>query len=174
MSRTLKISIGVILALFIGWYLASPYIAVHQIKSAAQSRDAEALSEHIDFPALKESVKASMSASIMSNASKSSSDEPFAAAGSALALAMIGPMVDAMITPQAIAMMMQGEEPLSDQQQVEPSAPKQDPDISSSYKDLDTFVITLKDNDKAKESASFILKRHGLFTWKLAALEFPM
>lgn len=172
MSRTAKTSIGMILALLAGWYFASPYFVVHQMRSAAQDRDAESLSEHVDFPALKENLKASLSARMMAEAAKTPGDK-FAAAGSALAMTMMGPMIDAMITPQAVAMMMQGERPspANDSQQ---SATQREPNVSSSYKGLNTFAITVSEPDESNGEFKLIFKRHGLFTWKLTSAEFPM
>ena len=174
MSRTVKIVIGTVIVLLLGWYLASPYIALHQMRTAAENRDAEALSEHIDFPALKEDLKASFSAKMMAEAAKAQSDEPFAAAGSALAMAMIGPMIDAMVTPQAVAMMMKGEKPSPTNMAEQSSEPQREPNVSASYKGLNTFAVTVSEPEDQTSSFKLIFKRHGFFNWKLTSAELPM
>ena len=174
MSRTVKIVIGTVIVLLLGWYIASPYIALHQMRSAAENRDAEALSEHIDFPALKEDLKASFSAKMMTEAAKAPSDEPFAAAGSALAMAMIGPMIDAMVTPQAVAMMMKSEKPSPANLAEQSSDSKREPNVSASYEGLNTFAVTVSEPDDQTSSFKLIFKRHGFFNWKLTSAELPM
>ena len=174
MSRTAKVLVGIVLAIVAGWYFASPYLVLHQMKSASEARDAEALSRHIDFPALKENLKASFAARVMADVAHAPDNEPFAAAGSALAIAMIGPMIDAMITPQAVAMMLQGETPDPGQSSGKYSASLLEPEISMGYRDLDTFAVTVSGPGLREDAVELILKRHGLFAWKLTAAELPL
>ena len=175
MSRLAKILIAGAAVLLIGWYAVSPYITLHQMRSAAESKDAEELSEHIDFPAVKESLKASFSAKMMSEAANSPNDNPFAGAGAALAIAMIGPMIDALVTPQAIAMMMQGEKPPPQQAQVPAaSTPNKEPNVSSGYTGINTFDVDVSDKDDPTAKIGLRFKRHGLFSWKLTSIEMPM
>ena len=42
--------------ILLGMYLASPLIALHRIASAVETKDAVALTERIDFPALRRSL----------------------------------------------------------------------------------------------------------------------
>lgn len=175
MSRLLKIAVASVLALLIGWYVASPYITLHQMRSAAESRDAEELSEHIDFPAVKESLKASFSARMIAEAAKSPDDNPFAGAGAALAIAMIGPMIDSLITPQAIALMMKGEKPNRPQTDAEPkSASEDEPEVSSGYTGINTFEVDVSSKSDPDAKISLRFKRHGLFSWKLTSIDMPM
>jgi len=39
------------------YVVTAPYITVHQIGDAAKRQDGEALSEHIDFPSVRQSFK---------------------------------------------------------------------------------------------------------------------
>ena len=175
MSRSVKVLLGAALALLVGWYAASPYIALHQMRSAAESKDAATLSEHIDFPAVKESLKASFSAAMMAEVTQSSQDDPFAGAGAALAIAMVGPMVDALVTPQAIAMLMQGEKPELERYDVQvASTPRQEPAVSYGYTGLNTFKVDVSDKSDPNAKIGLRLKRHGLFSWKLTSVDMPL
>jgi hypothetical protein len=40
-----------------GWYWASPWWTLQSMKDAAEARDVDALSRHIDYPALRKSMK---------------------------------------------------------------------------------------------------------------------
>ena len=57
-NRALKWGRWLVLALVIllGLYLASPLIALYDIASAVETKDAAAITERIDFPALKRSL----------------------------------------------------------------------------------------------------------------------
>ena len=70
---------------------ASPYYALHQIKTALAERNAEALAEHVDFPALRTSVKAQLETSMArSIEATAGSGNPLAALGQSIASAMLG------------------------------------------------------------------------------------
>ena len=82
---------------------ASTYYALHQIKTALAERNAEALAEHVDFPALRASVKTQLEASMArSIAATAGSDNPLAALGQSIASAMLGKMVDTMVSPAGV------------------------------------------------------------------------
>ena len=54
------IGLGIIAFLTIGFIFIGPYLTLHKIKSAAENQDGAALSEHIDFLALRQSLKDQM------------------------------------------------------------------------------------------------------------------
>lgn len=173
MNRKSKIAIATCLAAALGWYLASPWMVLYQMKSAVKQRDAAAVSEHIDFPALRENVKAELTAAMMAEATKHRGENPLSTAGSALALAFAGPMLDAMISPQGVAMMLKGED--------EGLVPKAFRDTSSSdvevtraYKGLDTFEVKLASGQQADSSITLVFKRHGFANWMLTSAQLLM
>jgi hypothetical protein len=76
---------------------AAPYITVHQMKDAAKRRDGEALSEHIDFPSVRQCFKDQVNAMF---AKEMVEDEklkgnPYAPVGMAIVGMMVDTMVDA-------------------------------------------------------------------------------
>ncbi|MEZ5436438.1 MAG: DUF2939 domain-containing protein [Pseudomonadales bacterium] len=48
---------GLAVFLVAAYVFALPYITVHQIRQAVEMRDSVALSEHIDFPSVRLSLK---------------------------------------------------------------------------------------------------------------------
>lgn len=40
-----------------GWYWASPWWTLQSMKNAAEARDVDALSRHVDYPMLRENMK---------------------------------------------------------------------------------------------------------------------
>jgi hypothetical protein len=165
-------------------YFASPYWAVHQMQSAAQAGEGDQLSQYVDFPAVRESFKSQFIAMMDQSMTKPGlEDNPFAAFGQMLATAKVGPIVDAMITPDAIAMMIKRGKPPSPPAQAasNPGAPIQTtasaatvkpPRISERYEGWDVFKIDIRDPDTDEEAVMFVLNRNGWFGWKLTAVRF--
>ena len=168
MTRKTKISVTVAaLALVASYLFVSPWITIHQMRSAAEARDAEALSEHVDFPSLRQSLKDQMNVVVTKAMAKE--QDSFAALGAMFAGAMIEKLVDAMITPAGLRQMMAGQEvSLSDslQDAREPFA-----DVSGSYESLNRFVVTVPGEEG--EPSRFILRREG-FGWKLTEIRVAM
>ncbi len=67
------------------------------MKDAAQSHDADALNAYIDYPALRESLKAELMARMTAEAQKGKSG--FGALGMAFGSAIIGPMINILVSP---------------------------------------------------------------------------
>lgn len=160
---------------------AAPYITVYQIRQAAEDRDAEGLSEHIDFPSVRQSLKDQMNAKVMASTSEDLKDNPFAAFGAALAGAMVDKMVDAYVTPAGITQMMKGEKPVGGKARENVSAEttgsghqadkKPFDNASMTYEGLSKFVVEVKDG--SKEPVRFILRRDGI-SWKLSEIGLPL
>lgn len=172
-----KLALGIGAGLFAFYVVAAPYITVHQMKSAAENHDGEALSEHIEFPSVRQSLKDQMNAMF---AKKMAEDEgmkgnPFAALGAAFAGVMVDQVVDAYVTPAGITQLMAGEKPKPGTDQASDgsgsSNSKPLANASMSYESLDKFVVRVKGDDG--EEGKFILRRRGL-GWKLTDIIFPL
>lgn len=50
--------------LLVAGYAGSPFLAVHSLKGAAHKGDADKLSELVDFPAVRESMKSQLQAAM--------------------------------------------------------------------------------------------------------------
>lgn len=153
---------------------ASPYYALHQIKTAVAERNADALASHVDFPALRNSVKTQLEAAMAgSMQAASAGDNPFAAMGQAIAGAMMGKMVDAMVSPAGVVALV-------NKSAVSPPAGADDgdgtgagstqkkADYSAGYTAGDRFAVRSKDGT---QEGALILQRHGVWGWKLSAIE---
>lgn len=176
MSRTTKLIIGSAVALVAAWLFATPYLSVRAMRAAAMERDAEGINSRVDFPALKENIKNQFSAKMLAEtASAPQDDNPFAGAGAALGMMMIGPMVDRLITPEAISMMMRGQKPAGEDTKAEDGAAADNVDPTMGYRDLNTFAVRVRDKAKPEaEELVLLFKRHGLASWKLSAVELPL
>lgn len=177
-----KISLSLIgfaaLIVSIGFYF-TPYIAVHNMRKAAENRDAETLSDYVDYPSLRESIKANLNAKFAGEAVKSPPKSPFEAFGAALAVVLVNRMVDAFVTPESLAMLMKGEKPGANSSaehsgnDVKSDRPKTE--TSMAYEGINRFVVKVQDKEKNQAGApvELVFKRYGLVSWKLASLRLP-
>lgn len=170
-----KVVVGVAAAFFAIYVVAAPYITVFQMKSAAESHDGEALSEHIEFPSVRQSLKDQMNAMFAKKMAEDEDmkDNPFAALGAAFAGMMVDKMVDSYVTPAGITQLMAGEKPQPEENKESSTVSGQKPlsDASMSYESLDKFVVTVKGDDGGE--GKFVLRRRGL-GWKLTDIIIPL
>lgn len=152
--------------------VASPWWTLHLLRAAVERHDGGAVAEQVDFPALRASVKAQMLASMKADLDKPGGANPFAEFGTKLAQALVDPLVDAVVSPAAVAAMVEhGRISIARPGQAAP-APAPDaepvhdkPRFALRYRDWDRFAIT------GENGGSFVFRRDGLWTWKLAAIE---
>jgi hypothetical protein len=164
----------VVAVLGVASYL-SPYWTMYQMKSAIHARDAEGFSKYVDFPALRESFKSQLMAVMDRKIDASDKPaNPFAKLGQALAGAVMSPMVDAMVSPAGVLQMMKSGV-------VKPRLPGDaaTPDTGSEPDGIAKYSVSYRNWNEVvarptkQDAGSFILKRDGIWSWKLGAVEFP-
>jgi hypothetical protein len=160
----------------IGFYF-TPHIAVYNMQKAAENMDAEALSNYVDYPSLRESLKANFNAMMAGEIAKSKNEGPFGAFGAALAAVLINPIIDALVTPESLAMLVKGKKPqIGDTEKTrktQSSSEEADTETSMSYEGLNRFIVMVKQKRSSEDPVKFIYKRHGIISWKLSALRMP-
>lgn len=167
--------VAVILVLVAGfWFYYTPYVAVNNVKKALAARDAVALADYVNFPALRENLKANLGAELARK-----QDNPLQALGAALVMVAINPIVDTMLTPEGLALMMQGNRPdlLKDgrnrpRSEVESgqTADSGGNETQMGYEGFDRFIVTVKKKASQDAPMVFVFHREGLLAWKLAGL----
>ena len=149
MSRW-KTVLGITAVLFAAYIVAAPYITVHQMSSAAENHNGEALSEHVEFPSVRQSIKDQMNAMFVKRMAESDEmkSNAFAVFGAALVGVMVDKMVDAFVTPAGITQLMAGEKPqpqaLQDEESSSSTSRKPFSDASMSYESFNKFVVTVE------------------------------
>ena len=103
MSRSSKVFAGVVVAAALGvaayWHF-SPYHAMSQMKAAARAQDGETFNSYVDYPKLRENLKAQMTNVALSQIGGSS--ESNAAMQGVIVSAFIGPLVDTLVQPEVV------------------------------------------------------------------------
>lgn len=167
--------------LLLVFYLVSPYWSLYRMRQAVEKNDAVYVSDHVDFPLLRESLKATFKAEMAKEVAKEDGDG-FEALGAAFGAMMIGPMVDALVTPEALIAMMQGKD--LDEIETEssgsvvtgdaPQAAEEEMNVTTMrYEKLNRFVVQIADlaeGSAEEESVTLVFHRSGLFSWKLAGI----
>jgi hypothetical protein len=154
----------------------SPHWTVYQMRSAIEQRDYDAFSQYVDYPALRDSFEGQMAAALQEMRNGNSGDtRPLAALTRGIVASLVGPMLDVMITPAGVVEMMNTGTPKITQEVITgaitqtPTAPEAIPDMKVSYRSRDTAAFYRADAPPMPDS--FILRRDGLWNWKLAAVE---
>lgn len=153
---------------------ASPYIAMHSIKKAMDAKDANALSQYVDFPVLRENLKDKLMGSIAQRLPKSDdASNPLGGIGQTLGNMMVGAAVDNLVSPEGVMLMMQTGKfgpkvPRSTPAQSESSsndhANEDDPrGFSLNYQGFSKVRVFRKSDP----GSAFIFRREGLMGWKL-------
>ena len=177
MNQKLMIRLGgAAVAVFVLTYAASPLLAARSLVQAAKTGAEQALERQVDFPAFRASLKDELSARMVAEMRKDDRLGGLSGLGMLLAPTLVSGAVDAFVTPQAIAVMVQeGKAPKPDLAKVEPETGTRSESKkvrqSWGYRDLDTFAVTLTRDDQPDEQVSLLMKRRNLFGWKLAGID---
>lgn len=155
------------------WYWLSPGVAMHGLKEAALSGNKDALSERVDFPAVRESLK-SQFRGVMAAEMAKEKDNPFSALGMAFASVVIDPMIDRAISPDGIkAMVASGTLGASaSSPEATPSDDQKAIDWQIERRGFATFVARAGFTD-GDQSPVMVFQRDGL-GWKLVEIEVPV
>lgn len=168
-----------LLLAIVAWIYFSPYIAIRAMTKAAEQRDAAALSEYVDYPALRESLKAALNAKLLEATNGARDGSPGAGLGAALGQAfgalLIGSFVDSVVSPESLALMLKGQPPKLDKQQRDaPADAKQEREVVNEYEAFDRFVVKARPKSAPEDkSIAMVFRRSGLASWKLTAIRLP-
>ena len=161
-------------ALGIGYYVSSPYITFWRIKVAANDGDTTVLTDHIDFPSLRQSVKDQLNLHLAKDLKESSKGSRFVAGlGMMLGPAMIDRFVDTYVTPAGMAELLREDESLnsasSNRKGKENTEKPPKCNVTRQYRSLDRFDVSCADKDN--KVVSLVFRRQGLFTWRVTDID---
>src|SRR5471030_1267997 len=199
-SKSVVIALMVVVVVAVlGVIYASPYIVLDRLKRAADARDAQTVNQYVDFPLLRGSLKDQVGQLLTRRIDIQKSGNPLAMIGAMIGAALIGPLVDSYATPDGVAAILNGIPPKGDPGEkppvqsesssaaaaapatapapappapavASPSAPKPPPQTTAGYRSFDTFAVNYQ-HGTGDARYSAILRRYGLFSWKLVAVE---
>ncbi|WP_176051581.1 DUF2939 domain-containing protein [Burkholderia sp. BCC1644] len=194
MKKKTRIAIaGIAIAAGVASSYASPYITMYQLRSAIADKDPDSFSSHVDFPSLRESLRAQLMTVMQAKIANSPdlNGNSFAGLGMMMAMGIANQVIDTMVTPAGVmTMMAQGAAkpvrssvPASSSEpserahagsaaaapQTSASTPKAD--YSVGYKSWSTVTATARKG--TDDEVTFVFKRDGLWSWKLSGINLP-
>lgn len=151
------------------------------IKKAIDSKDADKVSEYVDFPALRESLKGQMLLKIDKEL-KTDASNPFGQLGKVLAVGMVNTFIESMVTPSGVLLMLKSGDLAPPGQAPKPlpapesSGSDRHPDFKLAYLDWSRVRVSQASSSSSETpgkagKASFLFRRDGLFGWRLTGLE---
>ena len=159
-----------LLAVVGGWYYASPGLTVKAMVEAAQANDEARFSSYVDYDALRADMKNELTARLQEEAKRDGSAE--AKLGLAMGMAMMGPIVDSMVSPGGMRASFAN---LAKEQSAARAKGKgaekkgalpAEPEIRR--QGLNAFIVTGKDTP----GSGLVFERRGL-GWKLSGVDLP-
>ncbi|QER38334.1 DUF2939 domain-containing protein [Acinetobacter suaedae] len=186
MSQKFKMFSIMLVLLVFGYLFASPYLTIYQIRQAIEQEDSAALASHIDFPSVRQSLKDQVNAQMLQDMPQApSSERGLAAFGAILASSMLDKVVDVMVSPQGVAMLMQGKQ-LKDSLPLQANSDFQTPPSSEStssthaekasykgrYQSFNQFAVEIQ-HPHNRFPTKIILQRTGL-SWKVTQIQLPI
>jgi Protein of unknown function (DUF2939) len=162
------VSAGVV-ALAGGGIYYAPYSTIDNLKNATANRNSEALSESIDFPALRMSIKENVKAQVLKQMAGAEAPTTVKMTPAQVEKT-IEPVVDKLVTPEGLDRLIHDKIPEAkiDLSNLDRDINKSD--LTMGYESFDRFVVRITDKVDRSKNVSLILKRSGL-GWKLAGID---
>lgn len=138
------------------------------MKAAADANDPNALNAYIDYPALREGLKAEIIGQITAEARKDKSG--LRGLGLTIGTAVVGPVIDDLVTPAGMraALMAKRDQAHFDPARRAASALHLPDDPAIVRHGCSEFLVVSKQHP----TRGLVFKRHGL-SWKLSGVELP-
>lgn len=181
-SKTTKVFI-LIAGIAIGsyWYW-SPFLAIHNMKQAAEQRDADSFNQYVDYAKLRESLKGQFAALLAKEMAKSdtgsSAEKAGAALGNMIGLAFVDKIVDTMVRPEVVMKAMeQGKMEKPGKESDTSSKPKDysDPKWDFERKGVDKLIAySVPTSESDSRRIGLVFERTGFSTWKLTELRISL
>jgi hypothetical protein len=175
MRRVVIVGVAIAVAL-IGYVAAGPFLVMGQIRSAVQQHDSEALSSHVDFPALRANLKDQLNVAYTREATRDLKENSTAALGAALAVSkVVDTAVDSLITPSGLTNLLAGTPSRRDGAEPGQASDQQAEPIRSirySYDSITRFSAWIKLHPADRDEARLVFTLDGL-SWKLSNIVVP-
>jgi hypothetical protein len=162
-----------------GYWHYSPYLAMKQMHAAAEQKDADTFSAHVDYPKVRESLKGQLAAMMTGKlGSSGASSGGLEGLGAAMGLALINPMIDAMVSPEMVMRSMQQGDfkplPSAAEGSTGTAEPAKEPNWEFDRVDTNKLISYAVDPDsKDGPQVGAVFERSGFADWKLTELRLP-
>lgn len=165
MGRAVKVALAV---LALGLSAFALYLWASPTSSSAPSRgrssgDRARLERLVDFPRVREGLKAQVQARLLREMGQEVAQNPLAGLAYLFVAGMVDPLVDALVSPEGLAALGTGMGP--------GEAPKEAvKGWRLAYQDFRTAYVYHPEDPRSR----LYLERQGLFGWKVVRMELPL
>lgn len=170
-------SLVLVLAAFSIYFCTRPSLAFEQLRDAVVRQDRVAMERHIDFPSLRESIKLKLRQELSPSAN--SRQSPMAVLGAIAAEYVAGRVIDLAVSPEGIAAILSGSRirEITKPPPAEPSTSEAPPpgggevsklEYRTQWDGISSYVVNA--NRDGKPVVKLVLRRTGLFEWRLAEI----
>jgi 1-acyl-sn-glycerol-3-phosphate acyltransferase len=175
-QQTLLLIGGAFGAFMIGGGLyASPYITLYQMYQAVEHHDLEGIASHVDFLALRSSVKLNLQ--VIAQKEMVKQNPLMRLIGSLIGGVMLDSVIDRAVSPEGIAALLEGQKlQIDDQGENQPQSAQRPAkaaavDVKAQYESFDQFAVDVKPKGDTVP-VTLLLSREGL-EWKLSGVRLP-
>lgn len=144
-----------------GWLWASPYWTVSTLKQAADARDLATISAHVDYPAVRTSLKGQLRDRVIRPRSGSAIE----ALGAQLVQRFSEPLVDTLVTPEGLQAVFE-RRPTDDTARPKRIVLRAD-DMRMRRTGLTSFVL-----QRGDDGGALVFRLEGI-GWKLTEVQLP-
>jgi len=180
MNRKLLASLITILIIICAYFYASPYLVLNRIKDAAQAGNSAKVSQYIDYPSVRQSLKDQMKTKMMHEMEQHQNNR-FFSWGAKLASAMSDKLIDRAVTPEGMTLMLQGKD-LKDSVKGSLHLPSDPSDgtisegsnqqkYDAAYISMNDFEVTIL--NQRNKNVKVLMRRDGL-SWKIKQIILPL
>jgi hypothetical protein len=177
MKRWLAGAVALVLVAGGGWFWVSPIMAMQALKTSALAGDRDALSEEVDFSAVRESLKSQLKAAMIgkmaadANRSNGDGSNGLAALGAMFAMAVADSAIDAVVSADGIKSLVAAGKLQKPGEARPDDTDNKPPEWVIERKGLDRFTAhpVGKDNDRPPV---LVFTRTGL-SWRLTDIVLP-
>lgn len=168
--------LGAVVAVIAVGLWGSPYFAIWNMKRAAQNRDAATFCAYIDFPLLRDNLKAELNAKMLFEMNKDEKlkGNPFSGLAALAGPAMINNMIDGYVTPAAIERAFKEEAKPKDQNLATETFNKdfltrEDMSVSTNYDSFSEFHVVIGEPNQKR--SILVFERRTLIDWQLVGMK---
>lgn len=179
MKKWLAIALLAFVAM-VAWIAAGPFRTMDSIGRAVETNDSAELARHVDFPAVRSSLRAQLDDYLVRHAGADAQASPFGALALRIAGAASAGLVDVLATPAGIGLVLQGRDvwhrvsgggisPTDTYAHVPPEELLAD--ARYRFESPSRFTATVPNRDGAP--VVFVLTRDGL-DWRITDVRLPL
>ncbi|HEX2561783.1 DUF2939 domain-containing protein [Phenylobacterium sp.] len=155
-------------ALFALAFLAAPWFAFRALREAASARDAQALAELVDYPAVRASLKPQLTEAAAPGPPPDPWRDPIGALKRAMdPIRPAPPAVDRHLTPQGLHALTLAAPGAAPPPEARPPFPALD------YWGFRRVRFAVHPKGAPSREVTFTFQRRGVFTWKLTHVDLP-